>query len=199
MHLRFTRNGRLRIYEDNKFSFTVYEDNKSAFTVYENTPLAPSLNSEECGCHVTKINQYIAQQYFVCYVTSRARRDTLLARWEHSLLIIISPLVFGHFTKFRSTNRVHEIWDIHIVFRIFWRIRKSRLSQPSDVDNCSRWAQSLDFLRMRNCISHAGFGRFLTRDERHWSIKWTKISVMSHAWWDKCMEAERGYQNIRKY
>ena len=44
IHLRFTRNGRLRIYEDNKFPFTVYEDNKSAFTVYENTPLAPSLN-----------------------------------------------------------------------------------------------------------------------------------------------------------
>ena len=42
MHLRFTRNGRLRIYKDNKFPFTVYEDNKSAFTVYENTPLAPS-------------------------------------------------------------------------------------------------------------------------------------------------------------
>ena len=47
MHLRFTRNGCLRIYkdnkfyEDNKFPFTVYEDNKSAFTVYENTPLAP--------------------------------------------------------------------------------------------------------------------------------------------------------------
>ena len=38
MHLRFTRNGRLLIYEDNKFPFTVYEDNKSAFTVYENTP-----------------------------------------------------------------------------------------------------------------------------------------------------------------
>ena len=37
------RNGRLRIYEDNKFPFTVYEDNKSAFTVYENTPLAPSI------------------------------------------------------------------------------------------------------------------------------------------------------------
>ena len=37
MHLRFTRNGRLRFYEDNKFPFTVYEDNKSAFTVYENT------------------------------------------------------------------------------------------------------------------------------------------------------------------
>ena len=44
MHLRFTRNGRLRIYEDNKFPFTVYEDNKSAFTVYEDTPLAPSNN-----------------------------------------------------------------------------------------------------------------------------------------------------------
>ena len=44
MHLRFTRNGRLRIYEDDKFPFTVYEDNKSAFTVYENTPLAPSLS-----------------------------------------------------------------------------------------------------------------------------------------------------------
>ena len=44
MHLRFTRNGRLRVYEDNTFPFTVYEDNKSAFTVYENTPLAPSLN-----------------------------------------------------------------------------------------------------------------------------------------------------------
>ena len=28
MHLRF---GRLRIYEDSKFPFTVYEDNKSAF------------------------------------------------------------------------------------------------------------------------------------------------------------------------
>ena len=41
MHLRFTRNGRLRIYEDNKFPFTVYEDNKSVFTVYEDTPLAP--------------------------------------------------------------------------------------------------------------------------------------------------------------
>ena len=44
MHLRFTRNGPLRIYEDNKFPFTVYEDNKSAFTVYENTPLAPSVS-----------------------------------------------------------------------------------------------------------------------------------------------------------
>ena len=44
MHLRFTRNGRLRIYEDNKFPFTVYEDNKSAFTVHENTHLAPSVN-----------------------------------------------------------------------------------------------------------------------------------------------------------
>ena len=43
MYLRFTRNGHLRIYEDNKFPFTVYEDNKSAFTVYANTPLAPSL------------------------------------------------------------------------------------------------------------------------------------------------------------
>ena len=38
MHLRFTRNGRLRIYEDNKFPFMVYKDNKSAFAVYENTP-----------------------------------------------------------------------------------------------------------------------------------------------------------------
>ena len=44
MHLRFTRNGRLRIYEDNKFPFTVYKDNKSAFTVYENTPLASANN-----------------------------------------------------------------------------------------------------------------------------------------------------------
>ena len=49
---------------------------------------------------------------------------------------------------------------IYISFSIFWTVRKSRLSQTSDVDNCSRWAQSLDFLRMRNCISHADFGRF---------------------------------------
>ena len=75
--------------------------------------------------------------------------------------------------------------EIYILFSIFWTVRKSRLSQTSDVDNCSRWAQSLDFLRMRNCISHAGFGRFLTRYERHWSIRWTKIAVMSHAWWNK--------------
>ena len=41
MHSRLiTRNGPLRIYEDNKFPFTVSEDNKSAFKVYENTPLA---------------------------------------------------------------------------------------------------------------------------------------------------------------
>ena len=75
--------------------------------------------------------------------------------------------------------------EIYILFSIFWTVRKSRLSQTSDADNCSRWAQSLDFLRMRNCISHAGFGRFLTRDERHWSIKWSKIAVMGHAWWNK--------------
>ena len=75
--------------------------------------------------------------------------------------------------------------EIYILFSIFWTARKSRLSQTNDVDNCSRWAQSLDFLRMRNCISHAGFGRFLTRYERHWSIRWTKIAVMSHAWWNK--------------
>ena len=49
MHLRFTRNGRLRIYEDNKFPFTVCEDNKSAFTVYENTPLAPSYMTFDMG------------------------------------------------------------------------------------------------------------------------------------------------------
>ena len=50
--------------------------------------------------------------------------------------------------------------EIYILFRIFWTVRKSRLSQTSDVDNCIRRAQSLDFLRMRNCISHASFGRF---------------------------------------
>ena len=75
--------------------------------------------------------------------------------------------------------------EIYILFSIFWTVRKSRLSQTSGVDNCSRWAQSLDLLRMRNCISHAGFSRFLTRDERHWSIRWTKIAVVSHAWWNK--------------
>ena len=75
--------------------------------------------------------------------------------------------------------------EIYKLFSIFWTVRKSRLSQTSDVDNCSRWAQSLDFLRMRNCISHAGFGRFLTRYDLHWSIRWTKIEVMSHAWWNE--------------
>ena len=52
--------------------------------------------------------------------------------------------------------------EIYILFRIFWTVSKSQLSQTSDVDNCSRRAQSLDYLRMRNCISHAGFCRFLT-------------------------------------
>ena len=78
----------------------------------------------------------------------------------------------------------HKSCSRNILLSIFWTVRKSRLSQTSDVDNCARLAQNL-FLRMRNCISHAGFGRFLTRDERHWSIQWTKIAVMSHAWWIK--------------
>ena len=28
--------------------------------------------------------------------------------WFGTALLLTSPLVFGHFTKFRSTNRVHE-------------------------------------------------------------------------------------------
>ena len=106
--------------------------------------------------------------------------------WFKGLLHILVRLFLGISQSF-VPQIVFTKPEIYILFRIFWTLRKSRLSQTSDVDNCSRWAQSLDFLRMRNCISHAGFGRFLTRDERHWSIRWTKIAVMSHAWWNKCV------------
>ena len=63
MHLRFTRNGRLRIYEDNTFPFTVCEDNKSAFTVCENTPLAPSLIYPNFHIIVTFAGSVVIQMF----------------------------------------------------------------------------------------------------------------------------------------
>ena len=51
---------------------------------------------------------------------------------------------------------------------------------------------------MRNCISHAGFGRFLTRDERHGGIKilGNTINIVNVKLTDDCHIMRCGFKCV---
>ena len=121
-----------------------------------------------------------------CYLLSlMSISDSVILKsllWRSDSMIVC---LFLGISKIFVPQIVFTRPDIDTLLTIFWIIRNLRLSQTSDVDSCSRLAQSLDFLRMRNCISHAAFGHFLTWDQSHWSMQWTKIAVMTHACWNK--------------
>ena len=57
------------------------------------------------------------------------------SEWHHPKLIV--RLFLGISQSF-VPQIVFTKPEIYILFSIFWTVRKSRLSQTSDVDNCSR-------------------------------------------------------------
>ena len=145
------------------------------------------------------------RRWSVTYTSPRGLRisgeKTLPVSWLDEKLFLLLPRPGREPTTSR-TPRLHNKQGVpHPTCsatgrRIFWTTRKSLLSQTSDVDSSSRWPQSLDFSRMRNCISHAGFGRF-------WNTKYEKKGHVGRyinplSWNKKYEKKSCGPLHIRK-